>query len=261
MKHCHHRSCRFGGPYQSPESYSELSERLRRQGNWLWPDEQSGQDYLFICRLWKCFQYRQRDQGKPICVRLGEYCWWVPQNPVKTIKRNASYSLVIVTVLYTLANIAYFAAGMIDTIWRDNPCADNDFSAETRHQIIGCNGCKSILHQRIRQCQRRESLQPAHRFKCVWQSDCRANRTVSCHSRMWKVGTHTGQIGAWWDWRFGRQGVLPFPKFWASTKPFGTPIGPFFVKWAVTIIMILAPPAGDAFNFSEWKWRLRRTDD
>ena len=47
----------------------------------------------------------------------------------------------------------------------------------------------------------------------------------------------------------GRQGVLPFTKFWTSTRPFGTPLGPYFVKWAVTIIMIIAPPAGDAFNF------------
>jgi amino acid transporter len=29
---------------------------------------------------------------------------------VQTIKRNASYSLIVVTVLYLLANIAYFAA-------------------------------------------------------------------------------------------------------------------------------------------------------
>lgn len=48
-----------------------------------------------------------------------------------------------------------------------------------------------------------------------------------------------------------RQGVLPFPRFWASTKPFGTPLGPYFVKWLLTIIMIVAPPAGDAFNFSK----------
>jgi amino acid transporter len=48
----------------------------------------------------------------------------------------------------------------------------------------------------------------------------------------------------------GRQGVLPWPRFWASTKPLGTPLGPYFVKWLLTIIMILAPPAGDAFNFS-----------
>lgn len=46
-----------------------------------------------------------------------------------------------------------------------------------------------------------------------------------------------------------RQGVLPFPRFWASTRPFGTPLGPYLAKWALTILMILAPPAGDAFNF------------
>lgn len=48
----------------------------------------------------------------------------------------------------------------------------------------------------------------------------------------------------------GRQGVLPFTKFWTSTRPFGTPLGPYFLKWALTVIMIIAPPAGDAFNFS-----------
>ena len=47
----------------------------------------------------------------------------------------------------------------------------------------------------------------------------------------------------------GRQGVLPFPKFWVTTKPFGTPIGPYLLKWAMTVLMIAAPPAGDAFNF------------
>lgn len=49
----------------------------------------------------------------------------------------------------------------------------------------------------------------------------------------------------------GRQGVLPYPKFWVTTKPFGTPIGPYLLKWAMTILMILAPPAGDAFNFGK----------
>jgi amino acid transporter len=46
-----------------------------------------------------------------------------------------------------------------------------------------------------------------------------------------------------------RQGVLPWPRFFVSTRPFGTPLGPYFVKWFLTAIMILAPPAGDAFNF------------
>jgi hypothetical protein len=46
-----------------------------------------------------------------------------------------------------------------------------------------------------------------------------------------------------------RQGVLPWPKFWASTQPFGTPLGPYLLKYVLTILMIVAPPFGDAFNF------------
>jgi amino acid transporter len=58
----------------------------------------------------------------------------------------------------------------------------------------------------------------------------------------------------------GRQGVLPFPRFWASTKPFGTPTGPYFIKWALTVLMIVAPPAGDAFNFSKVAHSLNRNE-
>lgn len=47
----------------------------------------------------------------------------------------------------------------------------------------------------------------------------------------------------------GRQGVLPWTRFWVTTWPFGTPIGPYLLKWGMTVLMIVAPPAGDAFNF------------
>lgn len=50
----------------------------------------------------------------------------------------------------------------------------------------------------------------------------------------------------------GRQGVLPFTEFWVSTKPFGTPLGPYFVIWSLTALMILAVPAGDAFTFGKF---------
>lgn len=36
---------------------------------------------------------------------------------------------------------------------------------------------------------------------------------------------------------------------WASTRPFGTPLAAYILKWGLTILMILAPPSGDAFNF------------
>jgi hypothetical protein len=48
-----------------------------------------------------------------------------------------------------------------------------------------------------------------------------------------------------------RQGTLPWPRFWTGTKPFGTPFGPYLLKWGLTIVVILAVPSGDAFNFGE----------
>lgn len=47
----------------------------------------------------------------------------------------------------------------------------------------------------------------------------------------------------------GRQGVLPYPKFWTCTKPFGTPLGPIVITWVVNVVMIVGPPAGAAYDF------------
>ena len=49
----------------------------------------------------------------------------------------------------------------------------------------------------------------------------------------------------------GRQGVLPWTKFWVSTQPFGTPLGPYAVIWGLTALLIVAVPAGDAFTFGK----------
>ena len=46
-----------------------------------------------------------------------------------------------------------------------------------------------------------------------------------------------------------RQGLLPYPEFFASTKPFGTPLAPVALKYFLTLVVILALPAKDAFNF------------
>ncbi|KAF9450912.1 amino acid transporter [Macrolepiota fuliginosa MF-IS2] len=46
-----------------------------------------------------------------------------------------------------------------------------------------------------------------------------------------------------------RQGLLPFPGLFSSTKPFGTPLGPVILKGAISIFVILLVPAKDAFNF------------
>ncbi|KZP26310.1 hypothetical protein FIBSPDRAFT_1040856 [Athelia psychrophila] len=43
--------------------------------------------------------------------------------------------------------------------------------------------------------------------------------------------------------------VLPCPKFFSSTKLFGTPAAALIITYVTTFIVTLAPPPGDAFNF------------
>lgn len=47
----------------------------------------------------------------------------------------------------------------------------------------------------------------------------------------------------------GREGILPLSRLWASNKPFNAPFMGLFEHWLVSVIIILAPPPGDAYNF------------
>jgi amino acid transporter len=47
----------------------------------------------------------------------------------------------------------------------------------------------------------------------------------------------------------GQEGILPFSRLWASNKPFNAPLAGLFEHWVVSVIIMLAPPPGDAYNF------------
>ncbi|EXJ76186.1 uncharacterized protein A1O5_00694 [Cladophialophora psammophila CBS 110553] len=47
----------------------------------------------------------------------------------------------------------------------------------------------------------------------------------------------------------GREGILPFSRVWASNNPFNAPLAGLFEHWCVSVIIMLAPPPGDAYNF------------
>ncbi|WQF89440.1 Putative amino acid/polyamine transporter I [Colletotrichum destructivum] len=136
------------------------------------------------------------------------------KDPVRQIRKNGWIALAIVTVLYILANIAYFAAV---------PKADLAAAKEIAASLF---------------------------FENVFGSS-RAVRGLNFLIALSSFGNLlTVLIGSSRMLReCGRQGVLPYPRFWASTRPFGTTLGPYLVKWILTVIMVVAPPAGDAFNF------------
>ncbi|PPQ77115.1 hypothetical protein CVT25_010809 [Psilocybe cyanescens] len=136
------------------------------------------------------------------------------RNPVKTMKRYAPISLTIVFVLYFFANIAYFAAIPKQAIRTSNELTASLFFTA----VFGNSKAVTAMSALV---------------------------AVSSFGNLLAVIIGSSRIIR----ECGRQGVLPYPRFWASTRPFNTPLGPYLLKWVLTVIVIIAPPAGDAFNF------------
>ncbi|KAK0391428.1 hypothetical protein NLU13_0928 [Sarocladium strictum] len=135
------------------------------------------------------------------------------RNPVPTLKRNASVSLLVVFCLYLLCNVAYFAAV---------PKAVFMESSELAAAVFFRTAFGSAAESALNFC---VLLSSFGNLLAVLISQSRQIREIA------------------------RQGVLPWTEFWVSTRPFGTPVGPYLMKWAFTFLMIVAPPAGDAFQF------------
>lgn len=133
---------------------------------------------------------------------------------IRTFSFYVPVSMIVILILYILMITAYYAGGTPD---------------EIKHSG---NGVATILFQNAFQ------NKSATKFLNVMVALSAYGHLVTA------VLSHSRGLR-----ECGRQGVLPFPKFWTSTKPFGTPLGPILVTWIVNFIMIVAPPAGSAFNF------------
>jgi amino acid transporter len=135
------------------------------------------------------------------------------QNPFQSLKRMAPISLVIVFILYVLANVAYFAAVPAAEIRESGELA----AALFFEAVFGDKHARGLP----------------------------ALIAVSAAGNIMAViiGT-TRQVR-----ECARQGMIPWPHVWASTRPFGTPFAPTLLKWVLTVIVIIALPFGDAFDF------------
>ncbi|KAL4783121.1 amino acid permease-domain-containing protein [Aspergillus varians] len=136
------------------------------------------------------------------------------KNPVKSLKIYATAALTSVYVLYMFANVAFFAAVSKEEI----ETADLNTA--------------SLFFQRV--------FGDGHSIRGL-------NFLIALASFGNMIAVIIGLSRRLRE--CGRQGVLPWTTFWVSTKPFGTPLGPYAVIWFLTALMILAVPAGDAFTF------------
>ncbi|KAF7886797.1 uncharacterized protein EAF02_003444 [Botrytis sinoallii] len=135
------------------------------------------------------------------------------KNPVRTLKMAAPTALAIVGVLYMLANIAYFAAVPKEEIMISG-------------RILAASFFKNMFGSR------------AERVLSVFVA-------LSAFGNVLSVIFSQGRIVQ----EIAREGILPFSRLWASNKPFNTPFMGLFEHWLVSVIIMLAPPPGDAYNF------------
>ncbi|KAG7092792.1 hypothetical protein E1B28_009111 [Marasmius oreades] len=126
------------------------------------------------------------------------------RNPILTVKRAAPMAMIVVTVLYLLTNVAYFAAVPKETVL-------------TSKRLLAAEFFGTMFGRK-------------------------ANRAVSVLIALSAIGNvlavlfSQGRINQ----ELGREGVLPFSKIWASNKPFNSPLAGLSLQWIVTVIIILA---------------------
>ncbi|KAK8115440.1 amino acid transporter [Apiospora sp. TS-2023a] len=151
------------------------------------------------------------------------------KNPVAQIKRSGTISILTVTVLYVLANIAYMAAG----------------NGQGDPRALGYDCSHPVLHCRLWRVEGRPRAEPLDCAELFWQPAGRDAGVCQDGSGVWEI-LYSGGLTTM---MLHRQGVLPWTRFWVSTRPFNTPLGPYLLDWGLTVVVILALPVGDAFNF------------
>ncbi|KAL5486068.1 hypothetical protein ACEPAI_7112 [Sanghuangporus weigelae] len=135
----------------------------------------------------------------------------VRSDPVRTVRNSGRIGLALVSTLFLLTNVAYVAAIPKDDIKQSG-------------QLVG-----ALFFQRIFGESWAAKLLPV-----MVTFSCLGNITVGQARVIREVA---------------RQGLLPWPEFFASTRPFGTPLGPVLLKYSLTVLVIIALPAADAYNF------------
>ncbi|PTD12120.1 hypothetical protein HYE67_009975 [Fusarium culmorum] len=136
------------------------------------------------------------------------------KNPRKTLSVAAPIAIGGVTILYVLANVAYFAAIPKSDLAKSEVIVAGLFFRNVFGQGAAARSLPAFV-----------ALSNLGNVLAVSFAHARVNQELA------------------------KEGMLPFSRFWASNKPFNSPAPSLFLHWLVTVIVLLAPPAGPAYNF------------
>ncbi|TBU22810.1 high affinity methionine permease [Dichomitus squalens] len=135
------------------------------------------------------------------------------KNPQRTVRIAGTLAIGIITVLYILSNIAYFAAA-------------------TKEEITNSG-----------------TLVAALLFRNVYGTS--AERALDVFVALSALGNVLAVIFSQGrvNQELGREGILPFSKFWGTNRPFNAPLAGLGLHWFICTIVIWALPPGDTYNF------------
>ncbi|KAI9829971.1 MAG: hypothetical protein M1838_005847 [Thelocarpon superellum] len=135
------------------------------------------------------------------------------RNPVRTLKIAGPLGLGICGVLYILANVAYYSAATPKQIGASGVTVASFFVGE----VFG-TAAQQAISVFI-------ALSALGNVLTVTFAQSRVNQELA------------------------KEGVIPFPRFWASTWPVGSPSTGLLLHFIPSFIVIVAIPFGDAYNF------------
>ncbi|GKT85851.1 high-affinity methionine permease [Colletotrichum tofieldiae] len=135
------------------------------------------------------------------------------KNPIPTLKKNGIISLMTVAILYMLCNIAYFAAVPKAEFAEASEIAAAVFFSKL---FVGSKAAANVLN-----------------FLVLLSAFGNLLAVLIGSSRMIR------EIGR----------CAPVHELLGVDQALRYPLGPYMLKWTMTFIMIVAPPAGDAFSF------------
>ena len=167
----------------------------------------------------------QTPTGYGICVALYNVIWSFVgysnalyalgevKNPMKVLKVSAPLALLGIAIAYMLVNIAYYAVVPVDVIAASKRILVADFF----YYAFGSKASKAAA---------------------VFVA-------LSAWGNVMSVIFSQGRIIT----QLGRSGVIPFSRFFGSSKPFNTPFTGLLEHWIIGVIFICAVPPGDSYNF------------
>ena len=134
------------------------------------------------------------------------------KDPVRTLKIAGPTSMVCLAIIYIFVNIAYFAVVPKEKLISSKLILAADF-----FDICFGGHSKRVAAALV---------------------------GLSALGNVMSVIFSQGRIIQ----QLGREGVLPFSNFFASSKPFNSPMVGLFQHFIICMITIIAPPPGDAYN-------------